>query len=354
MTKTKREREKKAFYQRLFIKYSPVTKFCKASKGENRGSAVRHPAEKSSPGDEPHYLSIRRPENQANHTTNRRPITAPQNCSSTNQVLIPSSKKIEKSALSCCATGSALATRKQTQPCFWEPSFNSGTDCHVCTIHPLIYFYSYLDKAWPWDHHFSGPSQALKHNPRDTVLSSCSNKGLWRANQPQHLFMLGRYKDRFGKVYTETQGVRTLPLQWPHSPCKLPKALLKTKLMLLQERRTGLWAHQRPTVALSQMSPHAYTFTSSFLGPQALTKATKEHLWPMKSKQNASRHHRQKAKGESSSMWPRTALMLIATPPHCFAAKPKRCMCSAWLPATPLSPWSQSLPEHMWLSEGLD
>lgn len=96
MTKTKREREKKAFYQRLFIKYSPVTKFCKASKGENRGSTVRHPAEKSSPGDEPHYLSIRRPENQANHTTNRRPITAPQNCSSTNQVLIPSSKKIEK------------------------------------------------------------------------------------------------------------------------------------------------------------------------------------------------------------------------------------------------------------------
>lgn len=96
MTKTKREREKKAFYQRLFIKYSPVTKFCKASKGENRGSAVRHPAEKSSPGDEPHYLSIRRPENQANHTTNRRPITAPQNCSSTNQVLIPSSKKNRK------------------------------------------------------------------------------------------------------------------------------------------------------------------------------------------------------------------------------------------------------------------
>lgn len=92
----KREREKKAFYQRLFIKYSPVTKFCKASKGENRGSAVRHPAEKSSPGDEPHYLSIRRPENQANHITNRRPIAAPQNCSSTNQVLVPSSKKKRK------------------------------------------------------------------------------------------------------------------------------------------------------------------------------------------------------------------------------------------------------------------
>lgn len=120
VTKTKREREKKkAFYQRLFIKYSPVTKFCKASKGENRGSAVRHPAEKSSPGDEPHYLSIRRPENQANHITNRRPIAAPQNCSSTNQVLVPSSKKKkEKSTLSCCAIGSALATRKRIQPCF--------------------------------------------------------------------------------------------------------------------------------------------------------------------------------------------------------------------------------------------
>lgn len=113
-----KEEKKKKTYQRLFIKYSTMTKFCKTSKWENRGDTqLDILPRKSSLGDEPHYLSTHGSENQANHTTNRWPITASQNCLSTNQVFIPFSekRKKEKSTLSCCASAYTLIVQQQTQ-----------------------------------------------------------------------------------------------------------------------------------------------------------------------------------------------------------------------------------------------
>lgn len=154
---TRIKRRKKVFYQRLFIKYSTMTKFCKTSKWENRGDMqLDILPRKSSLGDEPHYLSTHGSENQANHTTNRWPITASQNCLSTNQAFIPFSKKKEKKACSAAVQVPtrwlcrSKARRKAIQPLVLLIAFIKKWHglSHVCSIRLLIYSYVYLDKGW--------------------------------------------------------------------------------------------------------------------------------------------------------------------------------------------------------------
>lgn len=123
----KKKRKKKiikTFYQRLFIKYCTMTKFCKSCKWENRGNtSLDILPRKSSLWDEPHYLAAHRSENQANHTTNRQPMTAALNCSSTNQGFISFSKKIERRGKKARSAAVQLLTRWF---CRTKPSREAG------------------------------------------------------------------------------------------------------------------------------------------------------------------------------------------------------------------------------------
>lgn len=228
-TKIKRKRKKKK--KAPFIKYSTVTKFCKTSKWENRhNTQLDILPTKSSLRDEPHYLSTHKSENQANHTTNRQPMTAALNCLSTNQgFLFLKNKEKEKKVHSAAAQLPMRWLRSSTPSCevvqhlgFLYPSCNSNADyCTCITRVPINLFLGLpvqsLDgKICKCDSndqsrshcHFSSteaqpPAQALGHSRPDAALKSQPFQG-FVAGQSHliHVYLL--YNDRSGKVSTKS------------------------------------------------------------------------------------------------------------------------------------------------------